>query len=59
MFNRRHYDAIANVLAEAGNIEGVDAEAHTYIVSQLVDLFEKDNLNFKPKFFLAAAGVSE
>ncbi len=55
MFTRRHYDAIAGVLADVKALEGMDSKYHALIALRLSQLFEGDNVNFKPDYFIAAS----
>jgi hypothetical protein len=56
IFARRHYQAVAAVLRDAGYLE---PEARGQLVTDLVELFAADNGRFKPDRFRAAvyAGV--
>lgn len=57
MFERRHYNAIASLLADIGREANTNTDTHRDIVDQLSNLFKGDNENFRPKFFLKASGV--
>jgi hypothetical protein len=55
MFQARHYQAIADAIKESGILEmgGLD-EQEWDLLYCLVDLFEKDNPNFKKDLFIKA-----
>ncbi len=54
MFTRRHYNAIAKILAEALEDDEIATQAHAYLTFQFSSLFEAGNPNFKPDFFFPA-----
>ncbi len=57
MFERRHYNALAALLADIGRDADTNTDTHRNIVDQMSNLFTRDNENFRPKFFLKASGV--
>lgn len=47
MFSRRHYEAISEMIRNAKYIAQPDEQAGIdLVISELIDLFEKDNPNF-------------
>ena len=57
MFERRHYNAIASLLADIGREADTNTDTHRNIVDQLSTLFKDDNDNFRTNFFLRASEV--
>jgi len=54
-FSRKHYQAIADILAQ--HAEGDSTEAVSEIAGDIADLFAQDNPRFDREKFLSAAGV--
>ena len=57
MFERRHYNAIASILSNIARESSTNTDTHRVIVDQLVELFKKDNDQFRTNVFLRATGV--
>lgn len=59
MMNKRHYEAIANVLAEAQNVavEAGETSMIRVVALGLAQQFAGDNPNFDRDRFLKACGV--
>jgi len=61
-FQRRHYTAIAKVIARArarARYNDCPVEAVADLEQEFVDLFRADNPRFSPSRFIAAANKSE
>ena len=61
-FQRRHYKAIANIIARArarARYNDSPAEVVADLEQEFVDLFQSDNARFSPSRFIAAANAQQ
>lgn len=60
MFEKRHYQAIAEVVASFGVDQKLEPPTEIELVARaLAAMFSKDNPNFKREKFLKACGMEE